>query len=70
VQAAAIAYDLPKTLVKLRTLVQEASAGGAALAVFPEAFLTAYPMHLSFAIGSRSTPFPPFPPSPGAFKRC
>lgn len=53
-QAAAVAYDLPSSLTKLRHLVKDASSDGAHLAVFPEAFLSAYPRHLDFAIGART----------------
>lgn len=53
IQAASVSYDLPASLAKLRTLVATAAAGGAALAVLPEAFLSAYPRHLAFRIGYR-----------------
>ncbi|WP_153098967.1 nitrilase-related carbon-nitrogen hydrolase [Paraburkholderia hayleyella] len=55
VQAAPVAFDLERTLVKTRTLVQEAVAGGAQLVLFPEAFITAYPRGMDFftVVGSR-----------------
>ena len=53
-QASSVAYSLPASLAKLRTLVATASASGASLAVLPEAFLSAYPRHLGFKIGSRA----------------
>ncbi|KAL8277532.1 hypothetical protein RQP46_010087 [Phenoliferia psychrophenolica] len=54
IQAASVSYDLPGSLAKLRTLVTTAAAAGASLAVLPEAFLSAYPRHLGFNIGSRT----------------
>lgn len=54
IQASPIAYDLPATLAKLRTLVSSAANDGAKLVVLPEAFLSAYPRNLGFRVGSRT----------------
>lgn len=54
VQAAPIAYDLHKSLHKLRSLVFAARENGAEMVVLPEAFLSAYPRHLSFHVGNRT----------------
>ncbi|KAL1406903.1 Nitrilase [Vanrija albida] len=54
IQAAPVAYDLHKSLHKLRSLVFAARDNGAELVVLPEAFLSAYPRHLDFRIGSRT----------------
>lgn len=56
VQAAPIAFDTPRTLEKLRALATEAAGMGAKLALFPEAFVSAYPRGLDFGarIGSRT----------------
>jgi len=54
VQAASVAYDLEKSISKLRSPVGTAETEGAQLVVFPEAFLSAYPRNLDFQIGSRS----------------
>lgn len=54
VQAAPVAYDLHKSLHKLRSLTFTARENGAEIIVFPEAFLSAYPRHLEFTVGSRS----------------
>ncbi|RSH80433.1 uncharacterized protein EHS24_009012 [Apiotrichum porosum] len=54
VQAAPVAYDLFKSLHKLRSLVFAARENGAEIVVLPEAFLSAYPRHLDFRIGSRT----------------
>jgi nitrilase len=48
VQAAAEGFDLERGLDKVAKLAAEATAGGAALAVFPEAFLPAYPRGIRF----------------------
>lgn len=56
IQAAPIAFDLDASLRKLERLTAEAAAEGAQLAVFPEAFISAYPRGLTFgaAVGSRT----------------
>src|SRR5437879_11278972 len=56
VQAASVAFDLEKTLEKLRRLAREAASQGAKLVLFPEAFVSAYPRGLDFGavVGSRS----------------
>ncbi|SCZ98461.1 BZ3500_MvSof-1268-A1-R1_Chr7-1g09155 [Microbotryum saponariae] len=55
IQASSCAYSLDESLGRLWTLTKEASdEGRAQLLVFPEAFLSAYPRHLGFAIGSRT----------------
>lgn len=56
VQAASVAFDADATLDKAGRLAAEASAGGAQLAVFPEAFLPGYPRGVTFGavVGSRS----------------
>ncbi|KYG71748.1 nitrilase [Roseivirga ehrenbergii] len=57
VQASPVLFDLEKTLAKTAHLVSEASSKGAKLALFPEAFISAYPRGLSFGtvVGNRST---------------
>jgi hypothetical protein len=56
VQAAAVGFDLDRGLDKVALLASEASAGGAALAVFPEAFLPGYPRGITFGtvVGDRT----------------
>ena len=56
VQAAPVVFNLEKTLEKVHRLAREAAAQGAKLAVFPEAFVSAYPRGLGFGavVGSRS----------------
>ena len=56
VQAAAVGFDLDRGLDKVSRLASEASAGGASLAVFPEAFLPAYPRGITFGavVGDRT----------------
>ena len=56
VQAAPVVFDVARTLAKLRDLVAEAARQGATLAVFPEAFVSAYPKGLGFGarMGMRS----------------
>ena len=56
VQAGPVPFDRPRSLAKALSLVAEAAAQGAELAVFPEAFLTAYPKGLDFGarVGMRS----------------
>lgn len=55
IQAAPVAFDLEGTLEKLRGLAADAAKDGAKLAVFPEAFVSAYPKGLDFGarIGMR-----------------
>src|SRR5690349_18054471 len=56
VQAAPQAFDLAATLAKLESRTREAAKLGAQLALFPEAFLGAYPRGLAFGatVGNRS----------------
>lgn len=56
IQAAPVAFDIEATLAKVERLTGEAAAGGAALVVFPEAFVSCYPRGLTFgaAVGSRT----------------
>ena len=56
VQAASVAFDLERSLQKAEALTAEASAQGARLVLFPEAFLSAYPRGLNFGavVGSRT----------------
>ena len=56
VQAAAVGFDLGRGLDKVGSLAEEASAGGAVLAVFPEAFLPGYPRGITFGtvLGDRT----------------
>ncbi|KAJ7540525.1 hypothetical protein O6H91_10G019800 [Diphasiastrum complanatum] len=56
VQASTIFYDTPATLDKAERLVEEATALGSQLVVFPEAFVGGYPRGASFGviIGNRS----------------
>ncbi len=55
VQAAPVAFDRERTLEKLRGLAADAAKDGAKLALFPEAFVSAYPKGLDFGarIGMR-----------------
>src|SRR3981081_855466 len=56
VQAAPAAFDRARTLDKLGGLVEKAARQGAELAVFPEAFVSAYPKGLDFgAVVGRRT---------------
>lgn len=48
VQAAPVPFDRERTLEKLRDLAAHAARRGAKLAVFPEAFVSAYPKGLDF----------------------
>ncbi len=56
VQAAPVAFDRERTIEKVRILAGEAAGKGAQLALFPEAFVSAYPRGLDFGavVGSRS----------------
>jgi nitrilase len=56
IQAAPVLFDLKASLAKVEHLVQQASANGAQLILFPEAFLSAYPRGLGFGtvVGSRN----------------
>ena len=56
VQASPVVFDREKTLEKVHVLSGEAAHKGATLALFPEAFVSAYPRGLDFGavIGSRS----------------
>ncbi len=56
VQAAAVGFDCARTLDKLRALAADAAKRGARLAVFPEAFVSAYPKGLDFGarVGMRA----------------
>jgi len=56
VQAAAAGFDLDAGLGEVERLARQASGGGASLAVFPEAFLPAYPRGITFGtvVGDRT----------------
>ncbi len=56
VQAAPAAFELEPTLARVADLAAEAAAQGAALAVFPEAFVGGYPRGLDFGarVGRRT----------------
>jgi nitrilase len=56
VQAAPVPFDRDRTLGKLRDLAADAARRGAKLAVFPEAFVSAYPKGLDFGarVGMRT----------------
>ena len=58
VQAASIPFDSAATVAKAEGLIAECAAGGAQLAVFPEAFIGCYPKGSAFGavVGSRSGP--------------
>ena len=55
VQAAPVLFDTPATIERLVRLADEAAAGGAALVVFPEAYIGGYPKGLDFGarLGTR-----------------
>lgn len=50
VQAAPVLFDTPRTLQKLADLAADAARKGAALVVFPEAFVGGYPKGLDFGV--------------------
>jgi nitrilase len=56
VQAAPVSFDVARTLEKAADLAADAGRRGARLALFPEAFVSAYPRGLDFGsvVGSRS----------------
>jgi nitrilase len=56
VQAAPVSFDVRRTLEKTADLAADASRRGARLALFPEAFVSAYPRGLDFGavVGSRT----------------
>ncbi len=56
IQDAPIAFDRDATIAHVGTLARDAAERGAQLALFPEAFVSAYPRGLSFGavVGSRS----------------
>jgi nitrilase len=56
VQAAPVVFDVGRTVGKLRDLAADAARQGARLALFPEAFVSAYPKGLGFGarMGMRS----------------
>jgi nitrilase len=56
VQAGSYVFDTARSIEKLRNYCQQAADAGAALAVFPEAFLGGYPKGIDFGarVGSRS----------------
>ena len=56
VQDSPVLFNLQLTIDKVETITKQASANGASLVVFPEAFISAYPKGLNFGakIGSRT----------------
>jgi nitrilase len=56
VQAAPVAFDRERTLAKVRDLAADAARRGAKIALFPEAFVSAYPNGADFGarVGSRT----------------
>lgn len=56
VQAAPVAFDVARTLDKVRDFAADAGRRGARLALFPEAFVSAYPRGLDFGatVGART----------------
>ncbi len=56
VQAAPVAFDVARTLAKVRDFTAQARAAGARLVLFPEAFVSAYPRgtNLGSIIGART----------------
>jgi nitrilase len=80
VQAAPTAFDIRRTLVKARDLAADAARQGARLAVFPEAFVSAYPRGHAVrgrgrcTVAGRARGIPSLPPliyrHPGPCGRC
>ncbi len=56
IQAAPVVFDCGATIEKVRTLADGAASQGARIAVFPEAFVSAYPKGLDFGarVGGRT----------------
>jgi nitrilase len=56
VQAAPVAFDVARTLEKVRALAADAAGRGARLVLFPEAFVSAYPKGQTFGayVGGRT----------------
>jgi len=56
VQAAPVAFDVARTLEKVRALAADAAGRGAKLVLFPEAFVSAYPKGQTFGayVGGRT----------------
>ena len=56
VQAAPVAFDVARTLQKVRDLTADATRRGARVTLFPEAFVSAYPRGLGFGatVGART----------------
>jgi nitrilase len=54
IQAGSAAFDLKGSLDKVADLTAKTAQDGAQFVVFPEAFVSGYPRHLGFQIGSRS----------------
>ena len=56
VQDAPVAFDIERTLIRVRERTAEAAADGAQLVLFPEAFVSAYPKGITFGahVGSRT----------------
>lgn len=56
VQASPLIFDRERTLQKVQVLACEAARAGARLAVFPEAFVSAYPRGMDFGavVGART----------------
>src|SRR5258708_30315038 len=66
VQASPVVFDPERTLEKVHALSGEAAHKGARLALFPEAFVSAYPRGLDFGAGIGSL----FEEVPKEFLRC
>src|SRR6478752_7950724 len=56
VQAASVAFDRKRSLVKALDLTRDAAQRGAKVVLFPEAFIAGYPRGLDFGavVGSRT----------------